>query len=234
MRKISIIAITLLVLNSLLFAQNYTRKLSLQKQRMNGNDVVELQKKLISLGFTEIGEADGWFGPKTETGVKKYQHLYGFEENGVFDGTVFDCLYNKNPLKLKYDSAVKKINSIKFKKLTAKTKDYSGHSTEGGNLTAYIDGRVPIYYQADFYGESGQVHYFLYALSEKEEIFIQEYHYYTQMYSPDTATITTAIYYLTENKTYKIENGNFMKTSLNNDYDSLISDMKSLGYYGQY
>lgn len=239
MKKFSIVVITLLIFNSLLFAQNYTRKLSLQKQRMNGKDVVELQKKLVSLGFTEVGEADGWFGPKTEAGVKGYQHLYGFEENGVFDGTIFDCMYSKNPLKLKYDNAVKKINSIKFKKLTVKTRDYSGHSAEGGNLTAYLDGRNPIYYQAEINGCSGAVNYFLYELSSTEEIFIQEYIIFARIYNDDElqdipGSITTSAYYINGNKTYKIENGKFTETSIDREYGSLISDMKSLGYYGRY
>ncbi len=234
MKKHSITVLAFLLLAVSLFSQSYSRKLSLQSKRMNGNDVKSLQTELLNLGFKEIGEADGWFGPKTEEGLKGYQHLYGFKENGIFDGAIFDCMYGKNPLKLKYDNAIIKLNSIKSKKLTAKTKDYSGHSTEGGNLTAYIDGLVPVYYQADIFGESGQVHYFLYEVSDVEEIFIEEYHSYSQMYSPDTATITTAIRYLTDNKTYTIEGGTFTETSLGSDYGSLISDMKSLGYYGRY
>lgn len=60
-------ALLLAVINiSLAFSQTYTRELKLYSKRMNGDDVMMLQLALLNLGFTEVGEADGWFGPKTE------------------------------------------------------------------------------------------------------------------------------------------------------------------------
>jgi len=56
--------------------------LELQTPRMNSPDIVLLQTRLIQLGFDEIGEADGYYGPVTEGVVKKIQYYSEFEPNG--------------------------------------------------------------------------------------------------------------------------------------------------------
>ena len=92
MKRFSIL--TLLVLFAAFFAtaQNYSRLLMLKKSRMNGEDVRAVQVALNNLGLTEVGEADGWFGPKTEKGVKAFQKLAGFSVNGVVNKDVYDLL----------------------------------------------------------------------------------------------------------------------------------------------
>lgn len=55
------------------------------KEGMKGEDVVELQKGLINLGYN-LGSSghDGDFGPKTEKAVKEFQKNNGLESDGIF------------------------------------------------------------------------------------------------------------------------------------------------------
>ncbi|NMC55476.1 MAG: hypothetical protein GYA48_17775 [Chloroflexi bacterium] len=62
----------------------YYRPLSLSDPVLTGNDVLQLQKRLVELGYTQIGIPDGVFGPKTDQAVRQYQ-----QDNGlVIDGIV--------------------------------------------------------------------------------------------------------------------------------------------------
>lgn len=47
----------------------------------SGDEVMELQKKLKSLGFL-TATPNGNFGPATETAVKKFQKTYGITQAG--------------------------------------------------------------------------------------------------------------------------------------------------------
>jgi len=77
--------------------QNFSRILEVKKPRMNGQDVLTLQKRLLYLGFSGVGEADGYYGPKTEGAIKTIQKLAGFDENGKVDRKLWDFIFdNKN------------------------------------------------------------------------------------------------------------------------------------------
>jgi peptidoglycan hydrolase-like protein with peptidoglycan-binding domain len=47
-----------------------------------GDDVVWVQNRLIKAGFTDIGLADGRFGPKTDTGVRDFQKKFFLDVDG--------------------------------------------------------------------------------------------------------------------------------------------------------
>ena len=47
-----------------------------------GSEVIELQKKLIQLGYT-LGKADGKFGSKTEAAVRRFQKEHGLRVDGL-------------------------------------------------------------------------------------------------------------------------------------------------------
>jgi len=79
--KISLIVIMMAVLYfcpHYVFGQNFSRVLELNARRMNGSDVEALQKRLLSFGFSGVGEADGYYGPKTEETIKTIQKFAGF------------------------------------------------------------------------------------------------------------------------------------------------------------
>lgn len=75
------------------YSNNFTRELKLASPRMNGDDVKNLQERLWELGFTEVGEADGWFGPKTEKAVKNFQSNNGIPSTGIVDERTFYMLF---------------------------------------------------------------------------------------------------------------------------------------------
>jgi peptidoglycan hydrolase-like protein with peptidoglycan-binding domain len=75
------------------FSQSFTRVLEVRSARMNGPDVSSLQVRLLSLGFSQVGEADGYYGPMTENAVKNIQRFAGFEENGKVDRILWDFIF---------------------------------------------------------------------------------------------------------------------------------------------
>ena len=72
---------------------NTPRTIELTNPRMNGDDILELQSRLLSLGFVEIGEADGYYGPLMEEAIKNIQMAYGFEANGKVDRALWGFLF---------------------------------------------------------------------------------------------------------------------------------------------
>lgn len=56
-----------------------------------GADVVQLQRKLRSLGYLE-GRADGFFNKDTEEALKRFQHGNGLKANGIADRKTLDLL----------------------------------------------------------------------------------------------------------------------------------------------
>lgn len=225
MKRVFLITI-FTILSAISFSQSYSRKLQLQTKRMNGKDVLELQQKLLNLGFSETGEADGWFGEKTEKALKNYQKLYGFEQNGIFDGKIFDCMYNSGKINAHFDSAVKKVNSIDETKLSTKEIDYRGHSTEGGSLTALFYKKHPVFCRANIYGETGQIECRIYEISDTEEIFIKEQTFYNGNFGIKGIRGTeTTIFYIDNGVEYKITDGELKKDYIE-DRD-LLADMRN-------
>jgi len=70
----------------------YYRVIELQDPRMNGPDVVELQKTLLFLGYSSVGEADGYYGPATEKAVKELQTDRGTNADGKVDRDFWEYL----------------------------------------------------------------------------------------------------------------------------------------------
>jgi len=72
----------------------YHRVIELQTPRMNGEDVKELQTRLLSLGYSSVGEADGYYGPATEQAVKEVQARRGIDVNGKVDRDLWDNIFS--------------------------------------------------------------------------------------------------------------------------------------------
>lgn len=58
----------------------------------HGEDVEKLQARLIELGYLK-GKADGYFGPKTEDAVKRFQEKNGLKADGFAGPMTLDMLY---------------------------------------------------------------------------------------------------------------------------------------------
>ena len=68
-----------------LIESSYTlgdRLLYSRSPMLRGDDVIDLQGRLNSLGF-DAGRQDGILGPETETGLRQFQREYGLGPDGV-------------------------------------------------------------------------------------------------------------------------------------------------------
>lgn len=80
-----------------LFSQNFIRIIELKNPaRMHGQDILNLQNQLLALGFGEIGEPDGYYGPLTEGVIKNIQNLSGFESDGKVNRILWEYIFNNN------------------------------------------------------------------------------------------------------------------------------------------
>ncbi len=70
-----------------------TRNLYLTDPRMSGEDVQRLQERLLALGYTEVGEADGIFGPATDAAVRRFQQDRGLAVDGIVGPNTWAALF---------------------------------------------------------------------------------------------------------------------------------------------
>lgn len=70
-----------------------TRVLSLQSPRLQGEDVLLLQQRLVELGYTEVGEPDGIFGGMTQTAVVRFQSDSGLSADGIVGQATWTALW---------------------------------------------------------------------------------------------------------------------------------------------
>ncbi|MBN2354169.1 MAG: peptidoglycan-binding protein [Spirochaetales bacterium] len=97
-RRCASIVIVFLVFGAgSLFAQipHFKRSLFLTDPRMNGADVTAAQQRLRSLGYDEVGEADGWFGPMTGRAVGRFQFRMGLAVKGAIDARTWEALFSE-------------------------------------------------------------------------------------------------------------------------------------------
>jgi len=71
-----------------------TRNLSITSPRLQGQDVLILQQRLFELGYTEVGELDGIFGPLTQAAVKRFQAEHGLVVDGIVGPLTWAKLFN--------------------------------------------------------------------------------------------------------------------------------------------
>lgn len=71
---------------------------STMKLGSKGPDVKELQQKLVENGYLEQKYATGFFGPKTQEAVKKYQADEGINQTGVVAEMTIEALFIKKEL----------------------------------------------------------------------------------------------------------------------------------------
>ena len=59
----------------------------------HGDEVLQMQERLIALGYL-AGRADGYFGPKTEAAVKRFQENNGLKADGYAGPLTLEKLFN--------------------------------------------------------------------------------------------------------------------------------------------
>lgn len=95
-----------------LLSQDFTRDIKLTTPRMHGKDIEEIQTKLLSLGFSQIGSANGWFGPKTQDAVREYQDCVGLSRNGIIDKTMWETLFSEDKITEQVNATLMLINAM--------------------------------------------------------------------------------------------------------------------------
>jgi len=65
---------------------------------MRGEDVEAVQRRLLELGYDEVGRADGIFGLDTQGGVRLFQSDAGMEISGTVDRATWDALFSAEDL----------------------------------------------------------------------------------------------------------------------------------------
>jgi peptidoglycan hydrolase-like protein with peptidoglycan-binding domain len=75
-------------------APAFVRDLSVQNPRLQGEEIRILQERLISLGYTDLGAADGYFGPLTEDAFRRFASFNGVLYEGVVDREAWYALFS--------------------------------------------------------------------------------------------------------------------------------------------
>lgn len=78
------------------------------------DDVLNIQKALLSKGFESVGSPDGAFGIKTETAIQNFQEQAGLPRTGVMDQTTYSNLMTVSPQKV---SSKPVVNGLDFSSL---------------------------------------------------------------------------------------------------------------------
>jgi hypothetical protein len=71
-----------------------SRNLKLTNPYMTGTDVKSLQSRLLALGYSIVGSADGKFGPKTDKGVRAFQADNGLAVDGIVGKKTWTALWD--------------------------------------------------------------------------------------------------------------------------------------------
>jgi peptidoglycan hydrolase-like protein with peptidoglycan-binding domain len=75
-----------------------SRELRLASPRMEGDDVLLIQQRLLALGYSEVGMPDGIFGPLTEQAVRHFQQVNGLVVDGVVGPVTWAALFGPTAL----------------------------------------------------------------------------------------------------------------------------------------
>jgi len=72
----------------------HPRSLTVTTPRINGDDITLVQQRLKDLGYVEVGEIDGYYGPKIESAILRFQQLNGLPETGIVDQPTWEALFS--------------------------------------------------------------------------------------------------------------------------------------------
>ena len=218
MRKIwFLLAVLFLVFSSSVFSQSFSRILEVKTPRMNGEDVRGLQKKLLSLKFNQVGEADGYYGPLTESAIKDIQSFSGFVTNGKVNIDIWNYIFDKNKETFLINiSTILTYNPKKLKKsidfLYSETMEIASRGGDAGGeafIYSSSDGKPKImeYYTANPHTSSFITCFFL-----NDTNYFAKY----KFSSPNPDNTIDKIYLINGRNIFEIKNGNQNRT--NDDY----------------
>lgn len=213
MKKIIKLLILFVLFTASLSAQSFTREIKLAKSRMNGPDVTQLQRTLLSLGFDEIGEVDGYFGPMSQKVLTKYQGIAGFEQTGVYSKANFDFLNNTSFINTQFNLALQKFNLVtkchSYESYMVVLDEDTYKSSEGAGMDIYRDGDKTVYAATGIFGSIGNFHAYFIPLGSGDYLYIEESNQYD---SPLGNIISTSYetYFCNNGKLYKLTDGNFI------------------------
>lgn len=75
-------------------APAFTRTLAAKTPALQGSDVRAAQQRLLALGYTQLGESDGVFGPKTATAVRAFQISNALGVDGIVGAETWQQLFS--------------------------------------------------------------------------------------------------------------------------------------------
>lgn len=220
----------IILLGTIGFSQQFTRELKLEDKRMNGQDVKLVQEKLLSFGFSEVGEADGWFGPKTEESVKKCQLCFGFTPDGVVRKDFFTALYKTDKLTLELIDVIKRANAVEeeLKERSIISFEYIEPNSHGLPCDWYI------YYKTNTVEKVSMKEAYefsfgsieLYPFSNGDKFFMS-YWLSQDVYGQNRQYFITN-YLITKNKTYSIKNGQLITDKNNKELEQCINRFENV------
>ncbi|TCW60825.1 peptidoglycan-binding domain-containing protein [Treponema sp. J25] len=200
------IGLALFFLVGSLTAQEFKRDLFLAKTRMNGEDVKQLQNKLLTLGFKEVDSADGWFGPNTDKAVRAYQEFVGCVPDGRVTKKVWAILFSKDPRAKDIEGAIGAARRITLEGLAREERSLEDVSTEGGTLVRYTRNSRPVYTEVEILGEMGKVMYKIYQVPSGQ-VIVEDRYAYPEPFAADRAQRSVQTHYLMKNLSLTLTEG---------------------------
>lgn len=77
----------------------FYRNLYLTSPALTGTDVLQLQQRLVALGYSGVGIPDGSFGPKTDAAVKLFQERNGLVVDGIVGPITWKRLFSEDAVR---------------------------------------------------------------------------------------------------------------------------------------
>lgn len=192
------------------FGQGFSRQLFVSQPRMNGDDVKALQTRLLELGFSGVGVADGYFGSLTEAAVKKMEFFLGFVQDGKVDKDLWQALFSKDEITIGLLSDIRIAQSMNISAFKKQEEDLEGISSEGAHLVKHSEGNIVKYIELDIYSEMGKVSYNIYCI-DRRKIAVATLFQYPGQFDIDHAIKTNKVYYYADISAYVFINGKYAK-----------------------
>ncbi len=76
----------------------FGRAIQVQKPAIQGDDVSAIQRRLLALGYTQLGVADGIFGEQSAVAVLAFQQRNSLDADGIVGPSTWERLFSTSPL----------------------------------------------------------------------------------------------------------------------------------------